>query len=45
MSQVSKEWYGGQPVGHKEVEAAFERWGKWKGLVYFFWDWDQQVDA
>lgn len=42
MSLVSKEWYGGQPVGQKEVEAAFERWGEWKGLVYWFWDWDQQ---
>lgn len=45
MSQVSKEWYGGQPVGQKEVEAAFARWGPWKGLVYFFWDWDQQEGA
>jgi 3-methyladenine DNA glycosylase/8-oxoguanine DNA glycosylase len=36
---VSHEWYGGQPVGRTEVEAAFERWGKWKGLIYWFWDW------
>ena len=41
MNQVSQEWYGGQPVGPKEVEAAFERWGEWKGLVYWWWDWDQ----
>ena len=39
---VSKEWYGGQPVGQKEVEAAFERWGSWQGLVYWFWDWEHQ---
>ena len=38
-ASVSKEWYGGQPVGAAEVEAAFERWGTWKGLVYWFWDW------
>ena len=36
---VSHEWHGGQPVGRAEVEAAFERWGEWKGLVYWFWDW------
>jgi 3-methyladenine DNA glycosylase/8-oxoguanine DNA glycosylase len=36
---VSHEWYAGQPVGRTEVEAAFERWGKWKGLAYWFWDW------
>lgn len=41
MNQVSQEWYGGQPVGPKEVEAAFERWGEWKGLVYWWWDWEQ----
>ena len=41
MNQVSQEWYGGQPVGPKEVEAAFERWGEWKGLVYWWWDWAQ----
>ncbi|HEC33380.1 MAG TPA: endonuclease III domain-containing protein [Chloroflexi bacterium] len=36
---VSREWYGGRPVGRKEVETAFERWGRWKGLAYWFWDW------
>jgi len=36
---VSHEWYGGDPVGPAEVEAAFERWGEWKGLAYWFWDW------
>ena len=38
-ASVSREWYGGQPVGADEVEAAFERWGAWKGLVYWFWAW------
>jgi 3-methyladenine DNA glycosylase/8-oxoguanine DNA glycosylase len=37
--QVSQEWYGGQPVGQAEVEARFEKWGKWKGLAYWFWEW------
>jgi 3-methyladenine DNA glycosylase/8-oxoguanine DNA glycosylase len=36
---VSHEWYAGQPVSRTEVEAAFERWGAWKGLAYWFWDW------
>ena len=36
---VSHEWHGGEPVGRAEVEAAFERWGEWQGLAYWFWDW------
>jgi 3-methyladenine DNA glycosylase/8-oxoguanine DNA glycosylase len=36
---VSYEWHRGEPVGKKEVEAAFEDWGKWKGLAFWFWDW------
>jgi 3-methyladenine DNA glycosylase/8-oxoguanine DNA glycosylase len=39
FKMVSHEWYAGQPVGRAEVEAAFERWGEWKGLVYWLWDW------
>jgi len=39
LKMVSHEWHEGQPVGPAEVEAAFERWGEWKGLAYWFWDW------
>lgn len=39
MKMVSQEWHDGQPVGPAEVEAAFEQWGEWKGLAYWFWDW------
>jgi 3-methyladenine DNA glycosylase/8-oxoguanine DNA glycosylase len=39
LKVVSHEWHAGEPIGKKEVEAAFERWGKWKGLVFWFWDW------
>jgi 3-methyladenine DNA glycosylase/8-oxoguanine DNA glycosylase len=39
MTMVSREWYDGEPVGRAEVEAAFERWGVWKGLAFWFWDW------
>jgi 3-methyladenine DNA glycosylase/8-oxoguanine DNA glycosylase len=36
---VSHEWYGGESVRSTDVEAAFERWGEWKVLAYWFWDW------
>jgi 3-methyladenine DNA glycosylase/8-oxoguanine DNA glycosylase len=39
MNQVSREWYGGQRVGEKEVNAAFERWGAWRGLAFWCWEW------
>jgi 3-methyladenine DNA glycosylase/8-oxoguanine DNA glycosylase len=41
LKSVSNEWYGGGPVGKAEVEAAFERWGEWRGLAYWFWDWKE----
>jgi 3-methyladenine DNA glycosylase/8-oxoguanine DNA glycosylase len=39
LKLVSHEWFDGERVGRAEVEAAFERWGEWKGLAYWFWDW------
>lgn len=39
LKMVSHEWHQGEPVGRAEVEAAFERWGAWRGLAYWFWDW------
>jgi len=39
LKTVSREWYGGEVVEQAEVEASFEGWGEWKGLVYWFWDW------
>jgi 3-methyladenine DNA glycosylase/8-oxoguanine DNA glycosylase len=36
---VSTEFHDGAPVGKSEVESAFEEWGEWKGLAYWFWDW------
>jgi 3-methyladenine DNA glycosylase/8-oxoguanine DNA glycosylase len=39
LKMVSHEWYGGEPVGRAEVEAAFDHWGEWKGLAYWFWHW------
>jgi 3-methyladenine DNA glycosylase/8-oxoguanine DNA glycosylase len=45
LKLVSHEWHGGEPVGRAEVEAAFERWGEWKGLAYWFWDWSYTGEA
>jgi 3-methyladenine DNA glycosylase/8-oxoguanine DNA glycosylase len=45
MSLVSKGFYGGQPIGTKEIEAVFARWGKFKSLAYWFWDWAGQQQS
>ena len=42
LKVVSHEWHHGEPIGQAEVEAAFENWGKWKGLAYWFWNWEYQ---
>ena len=42
IKMVSHEWHSGEPVGRAEIEAAFERWGEWKGLAYWFWDWSYE---
>lgn len=45
VSAVSKGFYNGRPVGAKEVEAVFGRWGCYKALAYWFWDFDGQGQA
>lgn len=44
LKVVSHEWHDGEPVGRAEVEKAFERWGEWQGLAYWFWDWSYGSD-
>ncbi len=39
LKMVSHEWYRGRPVTPKQVEKRFEKWGEYKGLAYWFWDW------
>lgn len=39
LKVVSHEWHAGEPISRAEVEAAFEGWGEWRGLAYWFWDW------
>ncbi|HUH97641.1 MAG TPA: hypothetical protein VLZ89_09805 [Anaerolineales bacterium] len=40
LKVVSHEWYRGKPITPKQVEKRFEKWGPYKGLAYWFWDWD-----
>ncbi len=42
LKLVSHEWYQGKPISAKEVEKAFEKWGEYKGLAFWFWDWKYQ---
>ena len=44
LKMVSHEWHNGEPVGRAEVEAAFERWGAWRGLAYWFWNWSYREE-
>lgn len=39
LKLVSHEWYDAQPITPREVEEQFERWGEFKGLAFWFWDW------
>lgn len=39
LKVVSNEFFGGEKVTPKQVLTTFERWGKWQGLVFWFWDW------
>ena len=39
LKLVSEEWYRGKPITAREVEKRFAKWGEFKGLAYWFWDW------
>ena len=39
LTVVSHEWYKDKPITAKDVEKRFEKWGAYKGLAYWFWDW------
>ena len=39
LKMVSHEWYNGKPITAREVEKRFEKWGEFKGLAFWFWDW------
>jgi 3-methyladenine DNA glycosylase/8-oxoguanine DNA glycosylase len=40
LKLVSQEWHDGKPVTPKEVEKHFEAWGEFKGIAFWFWDWN-----
>ena len=42
LKMVSNEWYHGEPITAKEVEKRFEKWGEFKGLAFWFWDWKEE---
>jgi 3-methyladenine DNA glycosylase/8-oxoguanine DNA glycosylase len=44
LKMISHEWYDGEPITPDEVEGAFEKWGQWKGLAYWLWDWSYGKD-
>jgi 3-methyladenine DNA glycosylase/8-oxoguanine DNA glycosylase len=39
LKMVSNEFFGGEKTSPKQVLSTFERWGKWQGLAFWFWDW------
>jgi 3-methyladenine DNA glycosylase/8-oxoguanine DNA glycosylase len=39
LKMVSHEWYKGRPITAREVEKRFEKWGVYKGLAFWFWNW------
>jgi 3-methyladenine DNA glycosylase/8-oxoguanine DNA glycosylase len=39
LTLVSHEWHRGRKITPKHVERAFKRWGEYKGLAFWFWDW------
>lgn len=44
FKMVSHEFFGGKPISRDEVEQVFEKWGKWKGLAYWLWDWSYPAE-
>lgn len=42
VSAVSNGFFNGQPVSEKEINAVFARWGKYKALAFWFWDYTGQ---
>jgi 3-methyladenine DNA glycosylase/8-oxoguanine DNA glycosylase len=45
VAAVSQHFYGGAPVGAKEINAVFDAWGEHKALAYWFWDYNLRNDG
>ncbi|HKZ43916.1 MAG TPA: hypothetical protein VJZ78_02650 [Anaerolineales bacterium] len=39
LKVVSHEWFNGEPIKPSQVQEVFDKWGEWKGLVFWCWDW------
>jgi 3-methyladenine DNA glycosylase/8-oxoguanine DNA glycosylase len=39
LKVVSTEFFNGEKITPRQVLETFERWGKYQGLAYWFWDW------
>jgi 3-methyladenine DNA glycosylase/8-oxoguanine DNA glycosylase len=44
LKMVSHEWHRGRKIGPRHVERAFQKWGAFKGLAFWFWDWSYSGD-
>jgi 3-methyladenine DNA glycosylase/8-oxoguanine DNA glycosylase len=40
LKMVAHEWHRGRKITPKHVEKAFRKWGEFKGLAFWFWDWE-----
>jgi 3-methyladenine DNA glycosylase/8-oxoguanine DNA glycosylase len=40
IKSVGDMWHNGARVGPKEIYAAFDAWRPYRGLAYWFWNWD-----
>jgi 3-methyladenine DNA glycosylase/8-oxoguanine DNA glycosylase len=38
---VSNQFHAGQPVTEADVQVAFESFGRWRALAFWFYDWDE----
>jgi N-glycosylase/DNA lyase len=38
---VSGQFHDGQPVTEADIQAAFESFGPWRALAFYFYDWDE----
>jgi 3-methyladenine DNA glycosylase/8-oxoguanine DNA glycosylase len=41
FKNVAQEWHNGAAITAKAVHAAFAHWGKYQGLAYWFWKWEE----
>lgn len=45
VSAVSNGFFNGEAVGEKEINAVFAKWGQYKALAFWFWDYTGQAQT